>query len=138
MILVDTSVLIDYLKGIDNQEAKAIDKIIDRKIPYGICSYVYQEILQGAKDQKEYDKLKKYLKTMQFYDLKYGTESFEKAAIINIKCRKVGISIRSTIDLIIAEIAIENGLYLLHRDNDYTNIAKTIKELKVYNTKDFV
>jgi predicted nucleic acid-binding protein len=138
MILVDTSVLIDYLKGIDNQETKAIDKIIDRKIPFGICSYVYQEILQGSRDQKEFAKLKEYLETFSFYELKYGLQSFERAAQINLRCRKVGIAIRSTIDLLIAEIAIENGLYLLHRDNDYSNIAKNTKDLKLYNTKDFV
>ena len=138
MILIDTSVLIDYLKGIETPEAKAIDGIIDRKIPFGICCYVYQEILQGARDQKEYEKLKVYLETLPFYELNDGLRSFEKAALINMKCRKAGYQIRSTIDLLIAEIAIENRLYLLHRDNDYSNIAKTTKELKVYNTKDFV
>jgi predicted nucleic acid-binding protein len=137
MIIIDTSVLIDFLKGIDNQETKSIDRIIERQIPYGICSYIYQEILQGSKDLREFEKLKQYLESLPFYELKYGKASFEKAAIINMKCRKAGIAIRSTIDLLIAEIAIENGLYLLHRDNDYINIAKHNKELKLYNTKEF-
>jgi len=138
MILIDTSVLIDYLKGIENSETKSVDRIIERKIPFGICHYVYQEILQGARDQREFEKLKDYLGTMTFYDLQNGIESFENASLINIKCRKAGLAIRSTIDLLIAEIAIENGLYLLHRDNDFSSISKVIKELKVYNSKDFV
>jgi predicted nucleic acid-binding protein len=138
MILLDTSVLIDYLKGIDNPETRAIDRILERRIPFGICPYVYQEILQGARDTKEFEKLKLYLETLNFYDLQYGLESFEKASLINLKCKKAGLAIRSTIDLLIAEIAIENGLYLLHRDNDFSSIVKVIKELKVYNTKDFV
>jgi predicted nucleic acid-binding protein len=51
---------------------------------------------------------------------------------LNIKCRENGITIRSTIDLIIAEIALENNLYILHNDNDYANMAKVITELKIY------
>jgi predicted nucleic acid-binding protein len=49
-----------------------------------------------------------------------------------MNCRKKGITIRSTIDLIIAEIAIENDLYLFHNDNDFTNISKVYKNLKIY------
>ena len=47
-------------------------------------------------------------------------------------CRKKGITIKSTLDLIIAEIAIENDLFLLHDDTDFTNIAKANKNLKIY------
>jgi predicted nucleic acid-binding protein len=46
-----------------------------------------------------------------------------------INCRKKGFTIRSTLDLIIAEIAIENNLYLLHNDNDFTNISKVYENL---------
>ncbi|MDR1287833.1 MAG: hypothetical protein LBK08_09520, partial [Treponema sp.] len=66
-----------------------------------------------------------------FYELKYGKKSYENAAQLNIKCREHGITIRSTIDLIIAETALENNLYILHNDNDYTNMAKVITELKI-------
>jgi predicted nucleic acid-binding protein len=49
-----------------------------------------------------------------------------------MKCREHGITIRSTIDLIIAETALKNDLYILHNDKDYTNMAKIITELKIY------
>ena len=137
MILVDTSVLIDYLKNIDNAYTKAIDRVIDKNIPYGICEYVYLETLQGSKDQKGFDKLKDYLGSLPFYELKLGKESFERAALINMKCRKNGIAIRSTIDLLIAEISIENKLYLLHKDSDFDNIAKYHKDLKIYDIRNF-
>jgi predicted nucleic acid-binding protein len=67
-----------------------------------------------------------------FYDIKYGRQSYENAAVMYKKCIKSGITIRSTIDLIIAETAIENHLLLLHNDNDFKNIAKIIKDLKLY------
>ncbi len=52
--------------------------------------------------------------------------------MINILCKQKGITIRSTIDLLIAETAIENNLYLLHNDNDFKYMSKIIKELKIY------
>ncbi len=133
MILVDTSVLIGYLKGSEGDVYEKLDEIIDKGIPFGINVYIYQELLQGSKDEKEYSKLQEYLSTLLFYDLKNGRASFEKAAYLYFICRKNGITIRSTIDLLIAETAIENDLYLLHNDNDFTNIEKVIKELKIYN-----
>lgn len=132
MILVDTSVLIEYLKESKSPSGDKMNYVIDNEIPYGICDYVYQELLQGAADEQEYELLKSYFSTLPFYNLLYGKESFENAAQMYINCRKKGITIRSTIDVIIAEIAIENALYLLHNDNDFTNIAKINKNLKIF------
>jgi predicted nucleic acid-binding protein len=132
MILVDTSVLIGYFKDLQGTPYEKMDYIIDHDIPYGINNYIYQEILQGARTDKEFSLLKEYLNTMTFYDLKYGRQSSENAALMYIKCRKSGITVRSTLDLIIAETAIENNLYLLHNDSDFSNIAQIIKNLKIY------
>ncbi|MDR1894888.1 MAG: PIN domain nuclease [Spirochaetales bacterium] len=133
MILVDTSILIGYLKGKNEYPFNEMDKIIDNDIPYGINNLIYQEILQGARNQKEFNLLKEYLNTLPFYELKFDKKSYENAALINIKCREQGITIRSTIDLIIAETAIEHNLCIYHDDNDYRNMSKIIKELKLYN-----
>ena len=132
MILVDTSVLMSFLKDQKNQTTAQFDYILDKKIPYSITTFIYQEILQGAKTDKEYRLLKEYFETIPLYYLKYGKESYEQAALLNIRCKQKGIIIRSTIKLLIAETAIENNLYLLHNDNDFINIAAVIKELKLY------
>jgi predicted nucleic acid-binding protein len=132
MILVDTSVLIGYFNGTEGFLYDKMSQIIDNDIPYDICYYVYQELLQGSSTMQDYELLKNYLATLPFYDLLYGKESFENAALMYINCRKKGITLRSTIDTIIAEIAIENNLYLFHYDNDFTNIAKVYKNLKIY------
>lgn len=130
MILVDTSVFIDFLRGIENESVAMLDKIIENRLSFGINNFIYQELLQGTKDEKEFSQLKLYLTSLPFFDLKNGKESFEQAALINFRCRRAGITIRSTIDLIIAQTAIENQLYLLHKDADFTNIAKICPELK--------
>ncbi|HOQ13228.1 MAG: Ribonuclease VapC11 [Spirochaetes bacterium ADurb.Bin218] len=132
MILVDTSVLIDYLKGIDNSYVRVMEKILQEGIPYGINDFIYQELLQGARTLKEFKILKEYLETLPFYNLKDGLASFEKAALINIKCRKSGITVRSSIDLLIAESAIENEVLLLHNDKDFDYMAKVIPDLKIF------
>lgn len=132
MILVDTSVIIAYLKNQNIRSVEQFEYILDKSLPYGINTFIYQEVLQGAKTNKEYNLLKAYFETIPLYYLKYGKKSYEQAALINIRCRQKGITISSTIDLLIAETAIENDLYLLHDDNDFINMAKVIKELKLY------
>lgn len=135
MILVDTSVFIDYLKGKKNESTNKLDYILESKIPYVINDFIYQEILQGSKDIKEFAILKEYFETIPFYYLQYGKESYEKASMINMQCRQKGITIRSTIDLLIAETAIENNIYLLHNDKDFENMSNVIKNLKIYDVK---
>jgi predicted nucleic acid-binding protein len=132
MILVDTSVLIDFLKGNSNDRVSAFSEILERRLPYGINEFIYQEVLQGAATVAEFDKLREYFETIPQYQLKEGKRSFEKAAYLNFVCRKAGITIRSTIDLLIAQTAIENDLLLLHNDRDFTNMAKAIPELRMY------
>jgi predicted nucleic acid-binding protein len=132
MILVDTSVLIDFLKGKETEKTKKLDHAIAHAIPFGICSLVYQEVLQGARTDEEFCCLSEYLRTQTFHELKNGLQSYENAARMYMLCRKNGITLRGTIDLIIAEIAIENDLFLLHDDADYTRLAGLVKSLKVY------
>lgn len=64
--------------------------------------------------------------------MKYGRKSYEMAAELYFKCRKNGIAVRSNIDLLIAQTAIENDLYLLHDDRDFSLIASIEPKLKEY------
>jgi predicted nucleic acid-binding protein len=131
MILVDTSVLIDFFRGTKNKESRKFESVLQMKIPFGINSFIFQEILQGADSDKDYHLLKNYLATQIFYNPKDSVESFAKAARIYMDCRKKGITIRSTIDCIIALTALEHDLFLLHNDNDYVLMQKVVP-LKFY------
>ncbi|OHD65242.1 MAG: twitching motility protein PilT [Spirochaetes bacterium RBG_13_51_14] len=132
MILVDTSVLIDYFRGSSNLSTERFNKIRTRDIPFGINNYIYQELLQGAASERDFESLRGYLSTQRFYDLKHGRASHESAARLYFRCRKKGLTVRSTVDFIIIQTAIENNLMLLHNDSDFNAIAKIIKELKIY------
>ena len=91
----------------------------------------------GCDNLKEFTLLKEYFETIPFYYLKHGKESYEKASMINLLCKNNGITIRSTIDLLIAETAIENELFLLHNDNDFQNMSKIITDLKIYEERTY-
>jgi len=126
MILVDTSVLIDFLKGFQTEGRDKFEVVLHRKIPFGITSFILQEVLQGAASEKEFLLLKKYLLSQKFYHPKDPVDSFARAARIYMDCRKQGITIRSTIDCIIVQTALEHDLFLLHNDNDFNAMAKVV------------
>jgi len=132
MVLVDTSVFIGYFRKAHGAPYGKMKHLVDNGLPFGICNHIYQELLQGALNKNEFEVLKEYLGALPFFDLKLGRLSYENAAQMFFNCRKKGITIRSSIDLIIAEIAIENDLYLLHDDNDYVGISHVNKALKLY------
>lgn len=131
MILVDTSVLINFFKGQKNDPAQKLEEVLRQDLPFGINSFIFQEVLQGAKSEKEYKILKKYLGTQSFYHLKDPVDSFAGAARIHFDCREKGITVRSTIDCLIAQTALEHDLFLLHNDNDFNAMATAIP-LKIY------
>jgi predicted nucleic acid-binding protein len=126
MILVDTSVLIDFLKGSKTEGSLKFQDILERKIPFGITSFILQEVLQGAASEKEFSLLRRYLSSQRFYHLKDPVDSFAEAAKLYMECRKKGITVRSTIDCLIAETALEHNLMLLHNDNDFNAISKVV------------
>jgi predicted nucleic acid-binding protein len=131
MVLVDTSVLIDYLGTVENSGTRAFQSILDSGIAYGITSFTYMEILQGVRTEREFELVKRYLDTQKFYGFPDEKASFAEAARIYFLCRKRGITISSTIDCLIARAAIENDIFLLHNDKDFDSIAKVVK-LKIF------
>jgi predicted nucleic acid-binding protein len=131
MILVDTSVLIDFFKGSKNEATSRFKLVLDQELNFGITSHIFQEVLQGAKSEKEYNLLRRYLETQRFFQPKDPVESFAEAARIFSQCRKRGLTIRSTIDCLIAQIALEHDLLLLHSDQDFRLMANVIP-LKIY------
>ncbi len=135
MILVDTSVIITYLKGTRSEACHQFQSVINLNLPFGINHYIYLEVLQSSRTPNEYDQLKEYLGTQKFYFLRHEKESFEQAAKLYMKCRTKGITIRSTLDMLIVQTAIENEVMLLHDDRDYDKIAGIEKKLRIFDTK---
>ncbi len=131
MFLVDTSVWIDFLRARDNPAVSSFGEILDRKLPYGITGVIYQEVLQGSKSEKDLSALKRYLQTQRFYHPVHAVESYEEAARIFFRCRRKGVTLRGSQDCLIARIAIEHDLQLLHNDRDFLRMARVIPELRL-------
>ena len=132
MILVDTSVLIDFLKGEDNPGVEKFLHIIDRDIPFGICPAVFLEVLQGAATEEDFNLLREYLQSQPFFDIKDGRESIAQAARMSFDLRRNGKAVSNSVDLLIAQTAIDNDLYLLHNDSDFDRI-KQVSRLKTWD-----
>jgi len=126
MILVDTSVWIDVLRNRKGKVVEAFRKIIGDDL-YVLTRFTQLELLQGAKDNYEWRKLEEYLES-QIY-LEATGRTWVEAARIYYDLRRKGITVNSPIDCCIAQLAIENGVTLLHRDQDFEKIEK-IRPLK--------
>jgi predicted nucleic acid-binding protein len=122
---------LSHTRGIDSRLTALFEALMVNGVPYGICDFVYQELLQGSRTLDEFAVLKEYLDTVPFYGLQHGKESYEKAALLNFQCRRAGVMLRSTMDLLITETAMENNL-LLHDDSDFDSMNRVIKDFKIY------
>ncbi len=117
MILVDTSVWIDYLNGKENSLTNILDKaLIDGLVLIG--DLILLEILQGIKAEREYNKTRTLLALLEQYEM-FGHKMVEKCAENFRFLRKKGVTIRKTNDVIIATFCIENNLPLLFNDRDF-------------------
>lgn len=131
MYLVDTSIWIDYFRDIKNNSTNKFISILDRNLPFGITGIIYQEILQGAASEQDFNQLRAYLSTQRFFYPLNELATYESAAKVFYSCRRKGITIRSTIDCLIAQIAMEHDLILLHNDQDYDRIRSVITKLQL-------
>jgi predicted nucleic acid-binding protein len=131
LYLVDTSAWIDYLEGRETEVAARLGEVLDLGSPFGITGVIYQEVLQGVSSQREFDDLTEYLGYQRFYHPGDAGESYGEAAYLYFRCRREGVTIRSAIDCLIARIAIEHDLLLLHNDRDFEHMAEVVPELKL-------
>ncbi len=130
MILIDSSVWIDFFNGTEGSAVSALEKLIADEEEVYLSEYILTEVLQGFRDEREYEAARQCLLRFPIARLR-NKDSYIEAAQIYRQCRKQGITIRKTADCLIARTAIENDLFLLHKDNDF-NLIASVCPLKVY------
>ncbi len=130
MYLVDTSIWIDFLRQRETESVGFLEQLLENPLACGITDQIYLEVLQGARDESSFDKLQHYFSGQRFYAFENSRQSHAEAARIYLQCRKAGITIRSSIDCLIAQCAKEHELILLHNDRDYLAMAKVVPELR--------
>ena len=131
MILVDTSVWVGYLRGDERPAVSRLAALLDRGTPVAVTSIVAQELLQGVAPGPAFDRLERYLASQLRLEPVDPWLSAVEAARMFGACRAAGVTVRSTLDCLIARIAIEHGVALLHDDRDFDAIARVVPELRV-------
>ena len=132
MYLVDTSVWVDYLRGEMTPQSRTLKDMLSGEEIVGIAPIILQEILQGADSAGRFETWRKVFSDLFCYVPKDPVESHVAAARLYQDCRKAGKTPRSSNDCLIAQIAIENGLTLLHNDRDFNAIASVVRHLRLY------
>ncbi|WP_340106137.1 type II toxin-antitoxin system VapC family toxin [Rhodohalobacter sp. 8-1] len=129
MILVDTSVWIDYFNGIKNKQTDSLDRILSEQTVLA-GDIILTEILQGFDTDKEFRLAKQALDPLDCVHL--GGKSLAIKAASNFRfLRSKGVTIRKTVDMLIGSWCIEHEVKLLHNDKDFDQIA-TLLPLQIY------
>ena len=117
MILVDSSVWIDYFNGLDTLQTSKLDSLLGVE-PLGIGDLILVEVLQGFRKNADYKRAKQLLLSLVVFDM-LGVKNALQSADRFRTLRKRGITIRKTADVIIATFCIEEGHALLFSDRDF-------------------
>jgi len=129
VIVVDSSVLIGFLRGQTSPAIELLENLELENAPFGVPGVCYQEVLQGAKDQKEWKLLDNYLGSQDLLFAPDPWATHREAARIFFDCRRKGLTIRSSVDCFIAQLVLERDDVLLHDDEDFEWIRK-VRPLK--------
>lgn len=117
MILVDSSVWIDYFRGLNNAPVDILDGLLGRK-PLAVGDLMLTEVLQGFSDETAFQQARKLLTSLTVIEL--GGQEIAIQAAKNFRTlRTLGITVRKTINTLIATRCIASRLILLHNDRDF-------------------
>ena len=131
MIVVDTSVWIDFFRATSGQDRERLEELILDSNRVAICGIILQEILQGIKSRKVYETTRERL--LKFPFLNANRETYLLAASIYRELRSHGITVPST-DVTIAAICVSNRAPIFTRDEHFVEIGKHSR-LVIYSRK---
>ncbi len=136
MILVDTSVWINYFNGRENKLTNLLDSaLLDGTVTIG--DIILLEILQGLRDDKDHNRAKMTLATLDLHEM-FGRKMIGKCANNYRSLHKKGVTVRKTNDIIIATFCIENRFPLLFSDKDFIPFVKYLKLISTLDNTDTV
>ena len=125
MVIIDTTVWIDYLAATANPETQWLDSQLGQQ-PLGLTDIILCEILQGIREDLAFAQVRRNL--VKFDVFTSGGTDLAIASAENYRyLRSKGVTIRKTIDCLIATFCIEKGHALLHRDRDFDAFEKHLK-----------
>lgn len=123
-VLVDTSAWADFLNGHPTAEREALRELITGEDDLFTCGVVVAEVFQGLRKEKGREELTDLFRQLNYLEPD-GIEVYFRAAALYRDLRAQGVTIRSTIDCLIAILAETSGCHLLARDRDLAQILKS-------------
>lgn len=135
MTLVDTSVWIDYFRKQDSPAVARLLSLLEAQEAVAVCPPVLQEILQGAINKSQLEKFWRYFSRVPCLTSNDNKQAALVAARLFLDCRLAGYTVRSSNDCLIAGIAMEHRVALLHDDRDFTLIARIVPDFRQTNGK---
>ena len=131
MILPDTSVWIDFLGKRKRPKSAWLMEQIARRTKVFVCAPILQEVLQGASSDMAFGRIRKQLESLAWVDMPDPQLSAILAARLYAQLRWRGITVRNATDCLIACVAVEHDLTLLHDDADFEKIAQLEPRLRL-------
>lgn len=131
MIVVDTSVWIDVLAGRPTRQAIRCVDLIEGGEPVALTDMIFTEVLQGLRSEDEAELVERHLRAFPILRLE-GLDDFALAASLYRAARRHGITIRKTLDCLIAAPCVRTGAPLLHKDSDFDRLA-SCSALRIFN-----
>ena len=122
MVLIDTTVWIDFFKNKHTPQVSVLELLLSEGEDVCTCGIVLAEVLQGVRDDRTYRKIKSDFNNLIYLPMNQST--FVKSADMYRNLRKKGITIRKSLDCMIAAVAIAHHVQLLHNDRDFDPIEK--------------
>jgi hypothetical protein len=129
--LVDTTVWIDFFRGASTPHVEELERLINDHEDVCICGVILTEILQGIRDDTEHQRVLSSLRACVL--LPMTEQTFLSSAELYRTARRRGFTIRNSVDCMIAAVAIEHDVTLLHHDRDFDTLAR-ISALKITGT----
>lgn len=124
MVIIDTTVWIDYLRGTENPETRWLDRELQRQ-RFGLTDLILCDVLQGIRGQSAFARVQAEL--LRFQVFQTGGSVLAVAAAQNYRdLRERGYTVRKTIDCLIATFCLQAKHELLHRDHDFDPFEKVL------------
>ena len=120
MVLVDTSVWIEFFRRPSRVDLPALVDLEE----VVTCLPVLQEVLQGFREESAFALARESMLALPMVEAPLRQEVFEDAVGLYRRARAAGLTVRSSVDCLIAACALRNGLTVLHRDRDFGLLAR--------------
>jgi predicted nucleic acid-binding protein len=125
VVIIDTTVWVDYFRGQENPETEWLNNELGRQ-PFGLTDLILCEVLQGVRPESAYAEVQRELRKFDLFET--GGEKLAIAAAENYrKMRQRVRTVRKTIDCLIATFCLMHGHSLLHRDHDFDHFEQLLK-----------